>query len=95
MDRSTHEAVALIGDEAERFLKTDLGRTMLGLAQQEAELAYDALKSVSASDTEKIRELQAKIWRAETFETWLRELISDAEQSLRILQHQDEIDEDI
>ena len=89
-ERETMVAEALIGDDAEAFFRSDLGKTIIGLAKQEADLAYAALKTTNPTDQDKIRELQNAIWRSERFEQWLGELISNGEQSLKILQYEDE-----
>jgi len=69
-------AEAEIGDEALRFKESDLGKVLLGMAEQEVLAAQQELEVVDPTQTEKIRELQwrAKMYRG--FEGWLNELIS-------------------
>ena len=65
-----------IGDQAEKFIASDLGRTMLGFAAQQVQDALQKLKDVSPHDPKEILELQGKVWRAESFAGWLVDLAS-------------------
>jgi fumarate hydratase class II len=76
-------AAAELGDEAKRFLESDLGRCILGIAKQEAELANDKYKAVDPEDAKAIRAIQNEVWRAESFEQWLLELFSRGENALQ------------
>lgn len=85
-------ATAELGDEAKRFLESDLGKVMLGLAQQEVELAQEDLEEVEPTDTAEIRKLQNQAKVGRWFEKWLRELLADGEAALSAFkqqQHQD------
>lgn len=86
------EAEAIIGDEADKFLRSDLGQTMLGLAKQEADAATLKLKTADPDDTKEIRNLQNMIWRAESFEEWLRSLAHNGEIAMQTMEL-DEVDE--
>jgi hypothetical protein len=77
-------AEAEIGDEAKKFVESPLGKTLIGMAQQEVALAQEALEEVDPSDTEKIRALQNKAKVARNFESWLSELISKGENALNV-----------
>lgn len=79
------QAEALIGDEAAKFFESELGRTVLGMIEQEKSDALDALAEVDAEDSKAIRALQAKHWRADQFEAWIRELIFQGEQAIQQL----------
>lgn len=83
-------ADAIIGDDAQRFMDSDLGRVVLGLAEQEGLEALENLKGTPPEDSNRIRELQNIIWRSESFKRWLSELITDGEQALRSIQHDEE-----
>ena len=76
-------AQGAIGAEAEEFLRSDLGKTVLGLARQEAMTALSKLRTTLCWRSRKIRELQNVVWRAEAFEGWLKTLIAQGQQSLR------------
>lgn len=85
-------AAAELGKEATDFLKSDLGKVMLGLAQQEVELAKENLETVDPKDEKKITEYQnhAKVGR--WFEKWLVELVSDGENALNAFKAQQHTD---
>jgi len=86
-DVETLGAEAILGDEADKFMRSDLGKIVLGLAAQEAELAMDKLKTVDPANYKLIQGLQNEIWRAESIERWLRELIIEGDQALKIIEH--------
>ena len=71
-----------LGAEAQDFMKSDLGRTMIGLARVEAKVATDALKVMNPNDSQGIQKLQNEIWLAERFEGWLVQLIMTGRQAL-------------
>ena len=83
-------AEALIGDEAEKFVQSELGRTILGMAKQEVEVAALDLKDCDLKDDKKLREIQNRIWRATQFEAWLVELISKGQEAMQTLAAQQE-----
>ncbi len=81
-------AEALIGDEAERFVETELGKTILGMAKQEVMAAQEELEKVDPDNVKKIRDLQNQAWRARSFESWLVELITKGRQALEVHKHE-------
>jgi hypothetical protein len=74
-DRDIAEAV--IGKDGEDFVRSELGKVLLGRAKLEKEEALYELSKVLPWRRRKIQELQNKVWRADTFEAWLYELITD------------------
>lgn len=81
-------AEALIGDEAKRFLESDLGRCLLGMADQEADAARLGLETVDPSDTKAVVALQNKAALGRMFRSWLAELYTRGEQSLEVWKHE-------
>lgn len=75
-------AEALIGDEAKKFLESDLGRCLVGMANQEAAAALEALASVNPTDVPAIERLQNRAKLGRMFEDFLKELISAGETAL-------------
>lgn len=73
---------AMIGRDAEEFLKSDIGKYIIGCAEQEAQEAMDALKRCYPWRRRKIAELQNKIWRAESVQQWMGELVIRGRQAL-------------
>lgn len=83
-------AEAILGKDAEDFLASDVGRFLIGRAEQEVAEAMDELKRCHPWRTRKLRELQNRIWRAESVQGWLGELIIRGRQALSQLeQHED------
>lgn len=81
-------AEAELGEEARKFMQSDLYRVMVGLAQQEVDSAIDELQRVSPKDTEKIIELQLKIRFGRNFEAWLKDLVEDGDNAIAIFQQE-------
>ena len=81
-------AEAEIGDEARKFLESELGKTLLGMASQEVLLAQEALEIVDPSDTKKITALQNQAKVARNFEQWLAELIDKGNNALNVWRQQ-------
>lgn len=81
-------AEAMLGKDAEEFLNTDIGRYLVGRAEQESAEAMEQLKRVYPWRRRKIQELQAKVWRADSVQGWLAELIISGKQALQTLDDQ-------
>lgn len=79
-------AEAILGKDAEEFLKTDLGRYMLARAEEEEREALDALATVFPWRRRKIQQLQSQLWRARSFTGWLGEMIISGKQALQQLE---------
>lgn len=81
-------AQAMLGKDAEEFASSPVGEYLLGRARQEADEALALLKSVSPWRRNRIRDLQARVWRAESVESWLAELIVEGQQAIRVIDEQ-------
>lgn len=68
-----------LGLDAESFLGTKLGMKVLERAQLEALDAMQTLKNIDPTDEKAIRALQNTIYRAESFERWLNDCMTDGE----------------
>lgn len=77
-------AQAEIGEEARRFVASDLGKTLMGLAEQQALSALEDLAHADPADTEAIRKLQNKVRLGRDFAGWLLELIQDGDNAMEI-----------
>ena len=75
-------ADAEIGKQGREFLASELGKVMVGLADNEVQLAQEALGEVDPENTAKIRELQNQIKVGKWFTRWLFELIDEGEQAI-------------
>lgn len=82
-------AEAILGRDAEEFVQSDIGQYVIGCAEQEAQEAMEQLKKVYPWRKRKITELQNKIWRAESLQQWLSELIIQGTQATSQLDQED------
>lgn len=78
------KAQILIGDDAEEFVKSELGRTILGMAEQECISAALEMQDADLTDLKKMREIQNRIWRTQRFKDWLVELITKGRETLEV-----------
>ena len=81
---------AALGREAVDFFRSDIGRYMVGCAQQEYAVASAKLKKVAWWRKRRIQELQNELWRAENFMVWLRDLIIRGKASEMSLEEREE-----
>jgi len=80
---------ATFGRQVEDFLATDIGKYLVGRAEQEAKDALDKLKVTSPWRHNRIRDLQAMVWQAENFQQWLGNAIVEGRHALQMLQDDD------
>lgn len=82
---------AVVGRQAEVFLQSDIGQALIAKAELEAADAMQELKHIAPDRQQEIRDLQNRIWRAESIESWLVELIQAGQQATaQLQQHQQE-----
>ena len=81
-------AAAELGEESRKFLESDLGRCILGMAAQEASIAEKKLSTVDPTDSKTITALQNEVWRANSFEQWLVELLDEGEAAMNVFKQQ-------
>lgn len=65
------------GMEVEAFLQSRIGCYLTRRAEDEVEEAVESLKQADPANPDKIRELQSRIHRAESFGYWLAEAIQE------------------
>lgn len=70
------KAQVLIGKDAEDFVESELGRTVLGMAKQDMEGAVLAFDKADINDPSKLIDLKVDIRVARRFEQYLIELIT-------------------
>lgn len=78
-------AEAILGRDAEEFLNTELGKYLIGRARREKQEAQEKLNTTSPWRRRRIQDLQNEIWRAESFEAWLAEIIMDGRNAEKVL----------
>ena len=86
MDDKVLIAEGVLGQDAEEFISSELGRYILERIKQDKEDAYRKLSTTSVWRKNRIRELQNEIWRCETFETWLAETVTRGRQAIDLLE---------
>jgi hypothetical protein len=79
-------AEATLGRDAQEFFSSDLGRYVVGRCQAEISAAQDELSTVWPWRKNRIRDLQAKIWRARTVVGWLGDLVTNGRSAEEILE---------
>lgn len=78
-------AEAMLGRDAEDFINSDIGRYLLGRAEQEAAEAAELLAKVSPWRRNRIRQLQNEIWRAQSIKGWLAEMVTGGKAAFHAL----------
>jgi len=77
LDPTTRTLVAEVdlGNQARDFMRSELGRHLVGCLTQEIVLAQEELSKVFFLRFWKIQHLQNQIWRSQFMLSWLRDLI--------------------
>lgn len=77
LDPTTRNLVgeADLGNETAEWLRSAVGRYIVGCAKQEIAEAHELLAKTSPWRRRRIQELQNRVWRAESLLAWLRELL--------------------
>jgi hypothetical protein len=78
--------VVVLGDDAEQFFQTDLGRYVLGAAEQEIHAELNNLMSIQPEDVNKVRQSQTRIERVKLAIQWLNEVIAMGRQEQERIQ---------
>lgn len=89
MEHDVLMAEAVLGRDAEDFLRSELGSFILGRCDVEISEAQYKLARVSSWRRRRIQELQNEIWRAETLKGWFAELIQNGRAAEAALDEQD------
>lgn len=79
------QAEAILGRDAEEFLKTDLGRYIIERAEEEEKLAIHELTTVWPWRKRRIQQLQNQVWRAQNLKGWFADLIVSGRQAIQTL----------
>ena len=86
MDVDALKAEATLGQDAEDFIQSELGRYIIGRVDQEREDAIQSLTKTSSWRRHRIRDLQNAIWRCDTFKAWLGDLVVRGKQAIAVLE---------
>lgn len=83
-------ASAVLGKQLENFLASDVGKYLQARANRVYNAAIDEFKSCNPSDTTRLVKIQADVWKAEAFMTWVSEGIQEGLTALGILEGVDD-----
>lgn len=86
MDVDALRAEAILGQDAEEFIESELGRYIIGRVDQEREEAVQKLCTTSVWRRNRIRELQNQIWRCDTFKSWLADMVVRGKSAIDLLE---------
>jgi hypothetical protein len=86
MDIEALRAEATLGQDAEEFITSELGRYIVGRVEQEREEAIQVLCKTSVWRRNRIRDLQNQIWRCDTFKSWLADLVIRGKAAIDVLE---------
>ncbi len=77
LDPQTRTLVAEVdlGDQARDFMRSELGRHLVGCLQMEVADAQAQLNNTASWRRRKIQDLQNRVWRSKFMLAWLRDLI--------------------
>jgi len=92
LDPQTRTMIAEVdlANETAEWLQSQPGRFIIGCVHQELAEAHEALARTSCWRRRRIQDLQNKIWRAESFLAWLRELLLSGHSATSALGEADE-----
>lgn len=76
-------AQVIIGDDAETFVASDLGKTCLGMAKQDFESAMHAFCDVDLTDTKAVAKIQQDARVSRALDQYLSELIQRGREALQ------------
>lgn len=77
-------AEAELGERAREFLASELGRLMVGYADQDATDALTELVKISPTDTDGIRSLQTKAQMGQQFKMWLADTVTRGDNAIAL-----------
>lgn len=84
-------ADAELGEEARNFIESDLGKILMGMADQERAFAREELETVDPNAVIKITELQNRAKLGKYFTEWILELLDKGESALQVYKQQQEV----
>lgn len=89
MENQLLKARLELGEDAEAFVRSKLGESILAIAESQANAAYNELARIAPWRKRRIAQLQVQIWRAENFQQWLAEIITEGRHALELLEGED------
>lgn len=84
------KAEVLIGDDAEKFVESELGRIVLGMAEQDLRNAMLDFAEADITNQGQVAKIQQEVKVAIRFDRYLRELIEKGREALTAWRQQNE-----
>ena len=75
-------ALTDMGEASREFIESDLGKCLMGMADQEVQRAVLEFKDADLTDISKVRALQDRVRAGTWFKEWLIELVQRGEEAL-------------
>lgn len=89
-DKDLLYASAVLGEQIESFLRTDVGKYLHARSIRVYNAAVDEFKVCKPTDTSEIIRIQADMWKAEAFLGWLSQGVQEGLTALKILEGMDD-----
>lgn len=93
-DRAEKFTTVGFGLDCQQFFDSPIGKYLKHRAEQDVEDGVEALKEVDAADTNKVRQIQSDIKRAESFMYWMAEAINAGKEAATQLLEAEQSDTD-
>lgn len=81
---------AVFGEQVQEFLRSDVGRFLIGRAEKELAHQMSLLKLVDPRVPEQIIRLQVRIEQLEKFEGWLADAVQEGLTAISIIDGEEE-----
>jgi len=82
--------VAVLGEQVDQFLKSDIGKYLIDQAESEYEAGIESLKNCDPYDPKAINAALAVVKRAESIKSWLMQAVSAGLKARMILEDREE-----
>ena len=89
-DKIITENTILLGDDADQFFNSDLGKYVMERAKEEVEANTEYLKKCDPNDSREIIRMQTNIRVAEGALVWMAEALSSGRELLQMQMENDE-----
>lgn len=91
LDPATRTMLAEVdlGQQMAEFMRSDIGRHLVGCLTQEVAVSQDMLSATSPWRFLKVQELQNRVWRAKFLLAWMRELLTSGKSAQSALNEQE------
>lgn len=91
LDPATRTLLAEVdlGQQMNEFVRSDIGKHLIGCIQHEVWTAQESLSAVSPWRFFKVQELQNRVWRAKFMLAWISELLAGGKSAQSALNEQE------